>query len=130
MVCRFLIGPKQEERMRYLKQFSIILFFSLSGEVLRQVLPFLIPASVYGMILLLIGLENHWIEEEQVQDAAEFLLQVMPITFIPAAAGLLEARDQLEQMEAVMLILIFVTTVIVMAAAGIVSQRAERGRRK
>ena len=130
MVCRFLISPKQEERMRYLEQFSIILFFSLSGEVLRQVLPFLIPASVYGMILLLIGLETHWIEEEQVQDAAEFLLQVMPITFIPAAAGLLEAWDQLEQMGAVLVVLIFVTTVIIMAAAGIVSQRAERGRRK
>ena len=31
---------------------------------------------------------------------------------------------------AVLVVLIFVTTVIIMAAAGIVSQRAERGRRK
>ena len=116
--------------MRYLKQFSIILFFALSGEVLRDVLPFLIPASVYGMILLLISLEAQWIKEEQIQDAAEFLLQVMPITFIPAAAGLLEAWDQLEEMGAALAILIFVTTVVVMASAGIITRKARKGKEK
>lgn len=34
--------------MKYLKQFTIILFVSFLGELLHLVIPLPIPASVYG----------------------------------------------------------------------------------
>ena len=42
--------------MKYLKQFSIILFFSFLGEMLHALIPFPIPASVYGLVILLTAL--------------------------------------------------------------------------
>ena len=42
--------------MKYVKQFWIILLFCALGEGLRVLLPLPIPASVYGLILLLAAL--------------------------------------------------------------------------
>ena len=42
--------------MKYVKQFCIILFFTLLGEILRAVIPLPVPAAVYGLILLFLAL--------------------------------------------------------------------------
>ena len=42
--------------MKYLKQFAIILAVCLVGEVLKGLLPLPIPASVYGLVLMLLAL--------------------------------------------------------------------------
>ena len=39
--------------MRYLKQFTIILTISLLGEVLHYFIPLPVPASIYGLLLML-----------------------------------------------------------------------------
>lgn len=44
--------------MKYLRQFMIILLFSFLGELLKYVLPFPVPASIYGLVLLFIALEK------------------------------------------------------------------------
>ena len=42
--------------MKYIKQFGIILLISFLGEILRAVIPLPIPASIYGLVLMLAGL--------------------------------------------------------------------------
>ena len=42
--------------MKYLKQFGMILFISFLGEILRAVIPLPIPASIYGLVLMLTAL--------------------------------------------------------------------------
>ena len=42
--------------MKYLRQFMIILLFSFLGELLKYVLPFPVPASIYGWFSYLL----HW----------------------------------------------------------------------
>ena len=42
--------------MRYLKQFTIILTISLLGEVLHYIIPLPVPASIYGLLLMLAAL--------------------------------------------------------------------------
>ncbi|MBE5934096.1 MAG: CidA/LrgA family protein, partial [Lachnospiraceae bacterium] len=42
--------------MKHTKQFAIIIAISFLGEVLARVLPFTIPASVYGLFLMLLAL--------------------------------------------------------------------------
>ena len=47
--------------MKFVKQFLIILGISFAGEALKFLLPFPIPASIYGMVILLIvGLMASW----------------------------------------------------------------------
>ena len=39
--------------MKYFKQFLIILSVSFLGEVLHALLPLPVPASIYGLVLML-----------------------------------------------------------------------------
>ena len=39
--------------MKYIPQFLYILSFSFIGEILQKAIPLPIPASIYGMVLML-----------------------------------------------------------------------------
>lgn len=74
--------------MKYVRQFWIILLISAMGEALHVLIPLPVPASVYGLVIMLIALGTHIIKLEQVKEAAEFLIEIMPVMFIPAGVGL------------------------------------------
>ena len=76
--------------MKFLRQFMIILLLSFLGEVLKMFIPLPIPASVYGLVLMLVCLMTGVLKTSQVKDAAFFLIEIMPVMFIPAAAGLID----------------------------------------
>ena len=75
--------------MKFVKQFLIILGISFAGEALKFLLPFPIPASIYGMVILLIGLLSGFIPLSSVKEAGTFLIEIMPVMFIPAGVGLM-----------------------------------------
>ena len=81
--------------MKYIKQFSIIITVSFLGEVLHALLPLPIPASIYGLLLMLAGLCCHIIPMDGVKETGKFLVEVMPLMFIPAAVGLTESWDRI-----------------------------------
>ena len=82
--------------MKYLQQFLLILCISFVGEFLKYVLPLPIPASIYGMVILFIGLLTGLIKLEQVKDVGKFLIEIMPVMFIPAGVGLMESWGTLK----------------------------------
>ena len=112
--------------MKLLRQFTIILLISLAGELLRMLLPLPVPASVYGLVLLLAGLCSGLIELAQVRQAALFLIEIMPVMFIPAAAGLVDVWPDLKPIVWPVAITVLATTVLVMAVTGRVTQRVIR----
>lgn len=119
--------------MNYLKQFVIILFVSFLGELLHIVIPLPIPASVYGLILMLLALCLGILRLEQVKETADFLIEIMPIMFIPAAVGLLESWSALQPIFVPVIVITILTTIIVMGITGRVTQfmiRKGKGRRK
>lgn len=75
--------------MKYVKQFVIILTISFIGELLHYFLPLPIPASIYGIVILFTLLEVRVIPISAIKETADFLLDIMPILFIPAGVGLL-----------------------------------------
>ena len=77
--------------MKLLRQFGIILLLSFLGEVLHRLIPLPGPASIYGMVLMLLCLQLGFLQVEKVQDAGKYLIEIMPIMFIPAAVGLMDA---------------------------------------
>ena len=119
--------------MKYIKQFGIILLISFLGEILRAVIPLPIPASIYGLVLMLAALMTHLLPLEAVQDSGKFLIEIMPLMFIPAAVGLLESWGALSGIFAEVAVITAVSTVLVMGISGIVTQwiiRAERRKEK
>lgn len=109
-------------KMKYLKQFLVILVIAFAGEVLKYIIPLPIPASIYGLIILFVGLLTGLIRLEQVREAGKFLIEIMPVMFIPAAVGLLESWGVLQPMFLPVIIITLVSTVVVMAVTGISSQ--------
>ena len=108
--------------MKYLRQLLIILIFSFAGEVLHYLIPIQIPASIYGLVLLFIGLMTGLIQLSQVQETAKFLIEIMPMMFIPAGVGLLESWGVLKPILVPVIVIIIVSTILVMGVSGLVTQ--------
>lgn len=116
--------------MKYLRQFAIILFISLLGELLRILIPLPIPASVYGLVLMLVALTTGMLKVHQVKAAADFLIEIMPVMFIPAGVGLLDSWPALQPVWVPVVLITLLTTVIVMAVTGQVAQKIIRKEEK
>ena len=116
--------------MKYVRQFAIILLFSFLGEILHVIIPLSIPARVYGLVLLLAALCIKIVKVEQVQEGAGFLIEIMPVMFIPAAVGLLTSWELLKPICIPVIVITVVTTVIVMVSTGMVTQGIIRKERK
>lgn len=109
--------------MKYLFQFGIIAGISFLGEVLKYFIPLPVPASIYGLVIMLILLAGGIIKTEQVEGAADFLLKIMPLMFIPAVAGLVESYKTILPDIVKLAVITVVTTAAVMAVCGIVTQQ-------
>lgn len=117
--------------MKYVRQFAIILGVSCLGELLHVVLPLPVPASVYGLVLMLIFLCSGILQTEQVKEAAVFLVEIMPVMFIPAGVGLMVSWDLLKPIWLPVVVITFLTTVLVMVVTGGITQHViRRGKRK
>ena len=60
------------------------------------------------------------------REAADFLIEIMPVMFIPAAAGLLDAWPVLQAIWIPVILITVVTTVLVMVVTGRVTQHMIR----
>ncbi len=119
--------------MKYIKELFIILFISFIGEVLRYFIPLPIPASVYGLFIMLLCLITKIIKLDQVETTADFFLLAMPITLVPASVGILSAWDFVKSHAWAVVAIILISTVLVMGVTGSVSQliiRKTEGKKK
>ena len=104
--------------MKYVKECLIIFGITLAGEVLNGILPLPVPAGVYGLFLLLFLLCRGILKLEDVEATGNFLLDTMPIMFIPACVGLIP-----------LFVISLASTVIVMAVTGMVAERILSGKK-
>ncbi len=107
--------------MKYLWQALIILLITSIAEVLHYLLPLPIPASIYGLILLFLGLQTKVIRLESVEKVGELLIEIMPVMFIPAGVGLLVSWTDLAPFLGQIVVITAVVTLIVMIVTGKVS---------
>ncbi len=108
--------------MKYVKQFLMILGICLLGELLKYCIPLPVPASIYGLVILFVGLMTGLIKLEMVKETAKFLIEIMPIMFVPAGVGLLESWGILQNMLIPAVVITIVSTVVVMIVSGRVTQ--------
>ena len=108
--------------MKYIKQFGIILVISFLGEILKSVIPLPVPASIYGLVLMLVALQTGILALDKVKDTAKFLIEIMPIMFIPAAVELMDTWGVLRSIFVPVIVITLVSTIVVMVAAGRTTQ--------
>lgn len=117
--------------MKYVKQFGIILTISLISEMFHEWIPLPIPASIYGIVLLFVCLQTKMIRVSSIRETSMFLIEIMPLMFIPAAVGLVEVLDILQSALFAYIIITLVSTFTVMGASGrltqsLIRRKAER----
>ena len=120
MFCIFLFSrAKGGILTNYLFQFARILAFCFLGEICHAVLPLPIPASIYGLLLLLAALRFGIVKLEQVKEVGLFLTGIL---FVPAAAGVMELWAEMGEMLLPIVIAIIPVTVLVLVSAGRTTQ--------
>ena len=108
--------------MKYIKQFEIILAISLIGELLNRLIPLPISASIYGMIILFTALCTGIVKLSAVKETGHFLIQIMPMMFIPATVSLLESWSIMQNFLIAIIVISLVSTIIVFFASGHATQ--------
>ena len=116
--------------MKYVKQFVIIIAISFIGEFLKYLLPLPVPASIYGMVLMFVALLTGILKLDDVKDTAKFLIEIMPLMFIPAGVGLMVSWDTLRPLLIPIIIITVVTIITVMAVSGHTAQLVLRKKEK
>lgn len=120
--------------MKHIFNLALILFISFLGELLNYLIPLPIPGSIYGLLLMLAALCIKLIPEENIRSTAGFLIEIMPVMFIPATVALMDSWGVLKGMLAPVLVIMVVSTFVVMAVTGLVTQslirRGKKGGRK
>lgn len=116
--------------MKYLSQLAIILGVSFAGEALNALIPLPIPASIYGLVLMFALLCLKIVPLEKVRPTGKFLIDIMPVMFIPAAVGLMDSWTVLRDMLVPAIVIMVVSLFVVMAAAGHVTQAVIRREEK
>jgi possible murein hydrolase regulator lrgA len=89
----------------------------------NKLLPLPVPAGVYGLIFMLIFLMQGIIPLDAVEQVGNFMLETMSIMFLPAAVGIMTVTKLLMPVLVPYLVIIVLSTIIVMAVTGLVSQR-------
>ena len=112
--------------MKFIKQLATILSISFIAELMEYLIPIPVAASIYGLVLMLIGLITKLIPLEKVEGAADFLVEIMPLMFIPPTVGIMTSVEALQQMLVPLCVISIVSTILIMTVTGRVSQHLIR----
>lgn len=108
--------------MKYLMQFGTIIGLSLLGEVLHSAVPLPVPTSVWGMVILFILLCLKIIKVEQIENAADFLLGIMTVMFVPVGTGLIKNFSEIKNDIVGIFVIIIISTIVCFLVTGKVAQ--------
>ena len=108
--------------MKYIKESAIIFGITMIGEFLNKLLSLPVPAGVYGLFLLLLLLCTKVLKLEAIEATGNFLLDTMPIMFIPASVGLIDSYDAMKAILIPLIVTCLISTVVVMGVTGKVTE--------
>lgn len=104
--------------VKKLGQFGIILLILSIGEILQGQLSLPIPATVIGMVVLLILLLTKILKLTWVEGASKVLLDNMGLFFVPAGVGIMNEISLFQDRIFEIIIIIVITTILVMVTTG------------
>ena len=116
--------------MKYIKQLAIIIMVCFVGEIIRFIIPLPVPGSIWGLVIMFILLVTGVVKLEKVETVADFLVDCMPIMFVPGGGGLMRSWSTLKSMLPAAVCSIVLVTPFVMLVTGKVTQKLIEKRAK
>lgn len=102
--------------MKIIKQVGIIFSVCWISVVIEHFLPFSFPASVIGMLVLLLCLLTGILKVDHIREKSDFLLSNMAFFFLPAGVNVINYLDVLKANWLPLILICSLTTVITFAA--------------
>ena len=113
--------------MKQIKQFAIILLFSFLGEVCHAWIPLPIPASIYGMVLLLVALLTGLVKLGHIEQTGAFLVKLLPLLFVVPTVGLVKHWGLIRSNLVGIAVIVLVTTALTFAVSGLLVKWCRKG---
>ena len=101
--------------MKIICQIAIIFTICWISQIVEASLPFPFPASVIGMVLLLILLLVRALKVDHIREKSDFLLSNMAFFFIPAGVSIINYFDILASNLIPLLVICLVSTLLTFA---------------
>ncbi|MBQ9979736.1 MAG: CidA/LrgA family protein [Oscillospiraceae bacterium] len=112
--------------MKTFFQFGIICLVAFAGQIINSLVPLPVPGNVYGMVIMFLLLWSGVLKLHHVERAADMLLTVLPVMFLPSSVGIMDQLDVLWQNLAAVLLVCVVGTLISIIVSGRVTQLIRR----
>jgi holin-like protein len=122
----FTIGRKRGiapmNLFRIILQIALLVFLYSVCKLITKYLHIPIPGSIVGLIILFLLLQFKVIKVEWIEKGASWLLAELLLFFIPAAVGVINYQQSIGPQLGKLLVLIFLSTLTVMAFTGLTAQ--------
>jgi holin-like protein len=101
-----------------IRQCTIIFGCLAVGELFAHFIPFKIPASIIGMMILTLLLKRGWIKLAWVKDISAFLSNNIAFFFVPAGVAVMLHLNILKNAALPILTAAVISTILTLAATG------------
>ena len=108
--------------MKYLFQFGVIMIFVFLGEVLGAVIPLPIAGSIYGLVLLFMGLVTGIVKLSWVEDVANWFHGIMGLFFVAPAVAIMNIWGDIAGVWYKLVLLLVITYLVSMITTGVTAQ--------
>ena len=119
--------------MKIIIQIAIIFSICWVSQIIEALLPIAFPASVIGMVLLLLLLLTRGLRVDHIREKSDFLLSNMAFFFIPAGVSIINYFDVLASNLLPLLAVCIISTILTFAVtawAVSLTQRLMKGGKK
>ncbi|QDY42438.1 CidA/LrgA family protein [Candidatus Pantoea soli] len=111
---------------RYLRAFAIIYAALYAGIGLAALLPFTLPGSIIGMLLLFTLLALQILPVAWVKPGCHLLIRYMALLFVPISVGVMSYTDVLTAQFGPIVISCVVSTFLVLLIVGLSAEHLQR----
>lgn len=108
--------------MKILRELAIIMGILFMAHIIQQITNLPIPATVLGMVILLICLLTGIVKLEGIETVSQFFLDHLTFLFLPGGVGLIGSLGIIKDQWIPILIVIIISTALVIAATGLTVQ--------
>ena len=104
-------------------QILLITIFLFLGSAVKSMIDIPIPASMVGLLLLLMALGVNIIKLEWIDQGANWLLGELLLFFIPSAVGIVNYDEMMSWQGIESILLVGISTIIVIATTAYVAEK-------
>ncbi|MBV4365443.1 CidA/LrgA family protein [Erwinia phyllosphaerae] len=108
---------------RYLRAFLIIYLCLYAGNALAALLPFAVPGSIIGMLILFFLMAFQLLPPDWVRPGSLLLIRYMALLFVPISVGVMGYTDVLSAQFGPIVVSCVASTFIVLLTVGLVSHK-------